>query len=192
VKATRRQRCAGVSLRSHVPAGSPDLHSTRSTRRSVRPSAGLLGSTGPPARRAAALTTAEVKRLSRACGTDLAGARDRALFLVGFAGALRRSELVALDLPRKLLNHLKKWDGRQFRTAERVREPHGEEICTANRFNQVIRQLPVTIKPIAQRSDQRLQVPGGAEQLCAVVAQTRFHGDPYVFSKPHLTIDALR
>jgi site-specific recombinase XerD len=36
--------------------------------------------------------------LSRACGTGLAGARDRALFLVGFAGAMRRSELVALDV----------------------------------------------------------------------------------------------
>jgi integrase len=40
----------------------------------------------------------EVKKLSRACGTDFAGARDRALFLVGFAGALRRSELVGLDV----------------------------------------------------------------------------------------------
>jgi integrase len=32
-----------------------------------------------------------------ACGRDLAGARDRVLFLLGFAGALRRSELVGLD-----------------------------------------------------------------------------------------------
>src|SRR5208337_850958 len=38
------------------------------------------------------------KKLSRACGTDLSRTRDRALFLVGFAGALRRSELVALDV----------------------------------------------------------------------------------------------
>ncbi|WP_158921533.1 tyrosine-type recombinase/integrase [Acidisphaera sp. S103] len=45
-----------------------------------------------------ALTTAEVRKLSRACGTDLAGARDRALFLIGFAGALRRSELIGLDM----------------------------------------------------------------------------------------------
>jgi integrase len=33
----------------------------------------------------------------RAPETDMAGARDRALLLVGFVGALRRSELVALD-----------------------------------------------------------------------------------------------
>src|SRR5271157_1420107 len=38
------------------------------------------------------------KKLSRACGTDLSRTRDRALFLVGFSGALRRSELVALDV----------------------------------------------------------------------------------------------
>ena len=44
------------------------------------------------------ITTAEVRKLSRACGPDLAGARDRALFLLGFAGALRRSELVGLDV----------------------------------------------------------------------------------------------
>ena len=46
----------------------------------------------------AALTTAEIRKLFRACGADLAGDRDRALFLLGFAGALRRSELVGLDL----------------------------------------------------------------------------------------------
>lgn len=37
-------------------------------------------------------------RLVAACGEDLRGLRDRALILLGFAGALRRSELVAIDL----------------------------------------------------------------------------------------------
>ena len=44
------------------------------------------------------ITTAEVRGLCRACGPDFAGARDRAMFLLGFAGALRRSELVGLDV----------------------------------------------------------------------------------------------
>jgi integrase len=48
-------------------------------------------------RRAAALTSAELKRLVATCGPDLAGLRDRALLLLGFAGALRRAELVAID-----------------------------------------------------------------------------------------------
>ena len=52
---------------------------------------------GKPVRPAAALTSAEVKQLLATCPDDLAGLRDRALFLVGLAGALRRSELVAID-----------------------------------------------------------------------------------------------
>lgn len=48
-------------------------------------------------RPAAALCAPEIKQLLGACPTDLAGLRDRALFLVGFAGAFRRSELVGID-----------------------------------------------------------------------------------------------
>jgi integrase len=58
---------------------------------------GILATHGKTARPAAALTSAEVKKLLDACGGDLRGLRDRALFLAGLAGALRRSELVALD-----------------------------------------------------------------------------------------------
>lgn len=43
------------------------------------------------------IASAEVKRLLNACGTDLAGLRDRALFLTDFAGALQHCELVAID-----------------------------------------------------------------------------------------------
>jgi integrase len=48
-------------------------------------------------RQAAALTSVELRKLVAACGSDLAGTRDRALLLLGFAGALRRSELVAVE-----------------------------------------------------------------------------------------------
>jgi integrase len=41
--------------------------------------------------------TAELRAMVAALPGDLRGARDRALLLVGFAAALRRSELVALD-----------------------------------------------------------------------------------------------
>lgn len=50
-----------------------------------------------PVRPAAALTSVEIKKLIATCASDLAGIRDRALLLVGFAGAFRRSELVAID-----------------------------------------------------------------------------------------------
>lgn len=50
-----------------------------------------------PVRPAAALTSTEIKKLIATCPNDHAGLRDRALLLVGFAGAFRRSELVAID-----------------------------------------------------------------------------------------------
>jgi integrase len=53
---------------------------------------------GRPARRSAALATSEIKRLVAACRTrSLADLRDRALLLLGYAGALRRAELVAIE-----------------------------------------------------------------------------------------------
>jgi integrase len=45
-----------------------------------------------------ALVTEDLRRVVRALPTTLAGRRDKALLLTGFAGAFRRSELVQLDL----------------------------------------------------------------------------------------------
>jgi hypothetical protein len=75
-----------------------------------------------PSRPAATLTSTEVKRLLASCGTDLAGLRDRALLLAGFAGALRRSELVALD--REHLRFTP--DGMTLRIPRSKRDQEGE------------------------------------------------------------------
>ncbi|MDR3418808.1 MAG: site-specific integrase [Nevskia sp.] len=58
---------------------------------------GIARAHGSAVRRAAALTTAEIRKLVASCADDLTGLRDRALILVGFAGALRRGELVGVD-----------------------------------------------------------------------------------------------
>jgi integrase len=50
-------------------------------------------------RRAAPLLTADVIQVASACGGSLRGERDRALLLLGFAGAFRRSELVRIRVP---------------------------------------------------------------------------------------------
>lgn len=44
------------------------------------------------------LRTDELRRITRALPDTYRGVRDRALLVIGFAGALRRSELVALDV----------------------------------------------------------------------------------------------
>jgi integrase len=45
-----------------------------------------------------AILTEDLRRMVRALPATLAGVRDKAVLLVGFAGAFRRSELIAIDL----------------------------------------------------------------------------------------------
>ncbi|MCE0745068.1 tyrosine-type recombinase/integrase [Acetobacter sicerae] len=62
------------------------------------PLRGVLRRQKRPKKQAVALRLAHVQRLVATCGGDAQGVRDRALLLVGFAAALRRSELVALRM----------------------------------------------------------------------------------------------
>jgi site-specific recombinase XerD len=96
-----RRRLAAIA-HEHRRAGYTWETSHPAIRATLR---GILATHGKPARPAAALTSAEVKRLLQACGADLAGRRDTALFLTGFAGALRRSELVAIDAEQLRFTH---------------------------------------------------------------------------------------
>jgi integrase len=57
---------------------------------------GVQRDVGAPPRTARAMELAELRSVVQACGDDLAGLRDRALLLLGFAGAFRRSELTGL------------------------------------------------------------------------------------------------
>jgi integrase len=59
---------------------------------------GIRRTIGASVTRKAPATAETVGLIIAAIPTDLRGLRDRALLLVGFAGALRRSELVALDV----------------------------------------------------------------------------------------------
>jgi integrase len=61
--------------------------------------AGLKRAKGTAQNHAEPLTTDLIKRLAATCGPEKRiDIRDRAILLVGFAGAFRRSEIVALDL----------------------------------------------------------------------------------------------
>jgi len=91
---TLRRRVAAIA-RAHRIAKHPLDTRHPAIRETLR---GIARAHGEPARRSAALATEEIRRLVEVCGNDLAGLRDRALLLLGFAGALRRSELVGLDV----------------------------------------------------------------------------------------------
>jgi hypothetical protein len=51
-----------------------------------------------------ALLTEDLHRIVRSLPTDLSGVRDKALLLLGFAGAFRRSEMVAITLGDRSLS----------------------------------------------------------------------------------------
>ena len=100
--ATLHRRLAAIA-RAHRSAGHRLDAGHPAIRETLR---GIARSIGRPQRRAAALCTAELKAIAAACTTTgeadpveaLAALRDRALLLFGYAAALRRGELAALQL----------------------------------------------------------------------------------------------
>lgn len=69
-----------------------DAEAVKATLRGIRRTIGAAKVKKAPA------VTSRIKAMAAACSASLAGKRDRALLLLGFGGAFRRSELVALDV----------------------------------------------------------------------------------------------
>ena len=90
---TLRRRIAAIACAS-AGVGAPLDTKHPEIRAAVRATG---ASYGEPGRRAAALSIEDLRLLVAGCGDDLSGIRDRALLVMGFAGALRRSDLVAID-----------------------------------------------------------------------------------------------
>ncbi|RYI78820.1 MAG: hypothetical protein EON47_24460, partial [Acetobacteraceae bacterium] len=88
-----RRRLAAIADR-HRRAGHPWDPAQPAIRATLRR---LVAGPVAPARPAAVLDEAALRPLLAICGEDLAGQRDRALFLLVQASGLRRAALVALD-----------------------------------------------------------------------------------------------
>ena len=86
---------------------------------------------GTAPRQVAPITIELLRRLVANCATTIAGHRDRALLVVGFAGALRRSEIAALTVndverqPDGLIITLRTSKSDQQRAGQRLGLPHG-------------------------------------------------------------------
>ncbi len=89
------QRRAAAIAHAHKLAGEPSPLGHESVRAVMR---GIRRTLGVAVRAKAPATAEIVARMIRKIPDDLAGRRDRAMILLGFAAALRRSELVALDV----------------------------------------------------------------------------------------------
>jgi site-specific recombinase XerD len=91
---TITRRCAGIRY-IHRIAGVESPTSSESIKAVL---SGIKRTIGTSVTRKAPATAETVRVIIAEMPTDLRGLRDRALLLIGFAGALRRSELVALDV----------------------------------------------------------------------------------------------
>jgi integrase len=92
--ATLTRRLSSIAV-AHRLAG----HSLDSKHPAIRDvMKGLRREKGTAQRHAEALTVPLIRRVLNTCGSRLIDLRDRALLLIGFSAALRRSELVALTL----------------------------------------------------------------------------------------------
>jgi integrase len=91
---TLRRRVAAIARANGVAGHSLDTRHP-AIRETLR---GISRRHEQPPRKAAALATDEIQMLFWVCDTSLAGIRDRAIILIGFAGAPRRPDLVTLDV----------------------------------------------------------------------------------------------
>ncbi len=91
---------------------------------------------GAPARGKAPLLTTDLRRMMESVPETLVGVRDRAILLLGFAGAMRRSEIVALDVqdlaqaPEGLVVAITKSKTDQQRWGRKIGIPYGKVDAT--------------------------------------------------------------
>jgi len=150
-------RAAGISPPAH-----PDLD---------RVMAGIRRTHGRPPRKKRALVLEDLKRVLAKLPSTRAGIRDRALLLVGFAGALRRSELAALSLPGPgatdvvaqfvgggLEIHVARAKGDQEGRGAIVAIPYGKRICAVAALQAWLDAAEIRSGPVFRAVDRHGRV----------------------------------
>jgi integrase len=138
--ATLTRRVVGIG-RAHVADGLPDPTKAELVRRTLR---GIRRVHAKPQRRVAPLVVEELSAICNSLGNSVKETRDRALLLIGFAGAFRRSELIAVD-------------------CEDVERTASGMIVTIRRS-----------KTDQEAHGRRIHIPSGYEPVCPVVALERW------------------
>ena len=90
------QRRVNAIAEAHKAVGLESPTSTGIVRNTLK---GIKRTLGTAAVQKAPAVTEDIRAMLESVDTGMIGLRDRALILLGFAGAFRRSELVSLDLP---------------------------------------------------------------------------------------------
>jgi integrase len=159
--ATVGRRLAGIrSLHREAGEAAPDGAELRAVL------AGIRRTHGRPPRKKRALVTEDLRKVLRKVPDDtLAGLRDRAMLLVGFSGALRRSELALISLSNDavvqlqfvgggaLLNIARSKGDQEGRGAS-VAIPTGKKLCPVAALEAWIKAAGITSGPVFRSIDR--------------------------------------
>lgn len=169
---TISRRLVGIS-RAHTCQGLADPAKSDIVKAVLR---GLRKTNGKPQRQAAPVLREDLLSMQvHMRGTK--GVRDRALLLVGFAAALRRSELVALDVeavefvPEGLLIHLFRSKTDQNGEGRKIAIPYGRtSACPVKALKQWLEVSGITAGPVF-RSVNKAGVVAGTRLTAQSVSQ---------------------
>jgi site-specific recombinase XerD len=174
----------------HLTAGHEAPTTAEVVRATLR---GIRRVFGTARHRKAPATAGLAKAMARATPATLVGLRDRALILLGFAGALRRSELVGLDVAdlmrteKGLLVTIRRSKTDQEAEGITIAIPHGGEDCPVGATRTWLRAAAITegaaFRPIGRSgkvSDRRLCDRAVTNAIKRYAKQTGL--DPKMFS----------
>lgn len=169
---TLRRRMAALAM-AHRELGAPDPASADLVRRVMR---GIARIHGRRARQVQPLTPSLLTEVVEGIGAAQRDVRDRALILVGYFGALRRSELVALDWEAcrgslsgqvVLLVRRSKTD-QEAKGREVILEPTRDAICPVAALQRLCDLQQHPVGPIFRNGQDRL-----SDQTVARVVKRR-------------------
>jgi integrase len=165
-RATLRRKVAAIARACRL-AGRP-LDTRHPAIRDVL--RGINRTHGSPAKRAQALDIDDLQKLVATCEDSLAGLRDRALLLLTFAGALRRSELCAVEVehlswkPRSLELLLPRSKTDQEAEGVRIGIPRGknDETCPVRALRAWLQMAGVERGPVFRAVTRQGTLRSGA------------------------------
>jgi integrase len=176
--ATLVRRLASLS-KAHDARGLPNpTHSPR-VRATMR---GIKRTYGCAQRQAKPLCRDDLLQVLEATGESRKDVRDRALLLVGFAGALRRSELVGLNVEdlehvrQGVILHLRRSKTDQEAVGQKIGIPHGRgRWCPVAALNDWLQLSAIETGPVFRSLDRAGRV-GGARlsgDAVSLIVRTR-------------------
>lgn len=154
--ATVERRAAAIR-HAHCAAGHPSPTDDALVRATL---AGIRRSLGVAARKKAPVTVERLRDMLAQVGDDFRGSRDRALLLLGFAGAFRRSELAALrvedleETAHGLLVYIRRSKTDQEGRGRQVAIPYGRDHCPVRALRRWLARAGILSGPIFRGIDR--------------------------------------